>query len=254
MSRLSLERPLAFFDLETTGTDPGRDKIVEISILVQAPDGARDQRTRRINPERPIPAEATAIHGITDDDVRDAPTFRQVARGILDFLGDADLAGYNVRRFDVPLLEREMRECGLDLGVARRKVVDVMVLYHRKEPRDLSAAVRFYLGRDLEGAHGAGADVAATADVLLAQIERYPDLPATVAALDAFTDPAPPGAVDRTGKFVLREGVVVFAFGRHRGRALDEVARSQRDYLEWLLKQDFPDDARALVEGALRSR
>ena len=253
--RLKLERPLVFFDLETTGTDPARDKIVEICALRIAPDGSRETRTRRINPERPIPKDATAIHGIRDEDVRDAPPFRSIARGLLDFLGDADLAGFNVRRFDVPLLDREFRDCGLDLAVATRRIVDGMTVFHRMEPRDLTAAVKFYLGREHAGAHGAEADVEAAAAVLLAQLERYPDLPGTVAELDAWCNPAPPGAVDRNGKFVLREGRVVFGFGRHQGRALDEIARDQRDYLKWLVRQpDFPADARALVEGALRER
>ena len=186
--------------------------------------------------------------------MRDEPTFRQVARGLLDFLGDADLAGFNIRRFDVPLLDREFRDCGLDLGVARRKAVDSMTIFHKKEPRDLSAAVRLYLGREHEGAHGAEADVLASLDVLLAQLDRYGDLPDTVEELDAFSNPVPAGAVDRSGKFVLRDGDVVFAFGKHQGRALKEVARTQRDYLDWLLRQDFPEDARALVEKALRER
>ena len=252
MSRLALSRPLAIFDLETTGTDPARDKIVELAILRLDPDGGRESRARRINPERPIPPDATAVHGITDDDVRDAPAFRQVARGLLDFLGDADLAGFNVRRFDVPLLDREFRDCGLDLALARRKVVDAMTIFHRKEPRDLTAAVRFFLAREHAGAHGALADVEATAEVLAAELDRYDDLPATVDALDAYCNPVPAGAVDREGKFVVREGEVVFAFGRQKGRALREVARLQRDYLEWFLRQDFPEDARALVARALR--
>jgi DNA polymerase-3 subunit epsilon len=251
---LPLTRPLAFFDLETTGIDPLRDKIVEIAVVRVEPGGATESRTRRINPERPIPAEATAVHGISDQDVREAPPFRQVARSFLDFLGDADLAGYNVGRFDVPLLDREFKECGLDLALRNRRIVDAMTIFHRKEPRDLRAAVRFYLGRDHEGAHGAEADVLATVAILDAELLRYPDVPRSVAELDAWCNPIPEGAVDRTGKFVLREGEVVFAFGKQKGRPLREIARVQRDYLEWILKQDFPEDARALVEKALLGR
>ena len=254
MRHLPLTRPLAFFDLETTGTDPLRDKIVEIAVVRVEPGGATDSRTRRINPERPIPAEATAVHGIADRDVRDAPPFRQVARSFLDFLGDADLAGYNVRRFDVPLLDREFKECGLDLALRSRRILDAMTIFHKKEPRDLSAAVRFFLGREHEGAHGAEADVLATVAILDAELERYPDLPRSVDELDAWCNPVPEGAVDRSGKFVLREGEVVFAFGKQKGRSLKEIARVQRDYLEWILKQDFPEDARALVEKALLGR
>ena len=249
---LELNSPLAFFDLETTGIDPLRDKIVEIALVRVDPGGGREAKSFRINPERPIPAEATAVHGIRDEDVSDAPAFRQVAPALLDLLKDADLAGFNVRRFDVPLLDREFRDCGLDLALVKRRIVDAMTIFHKKEPRDLTAAVRFFLDHDHAGAHGAEADVQASIDVLEAQLRRYPDLPRTVEALDAFCYPVPPGAVDRGGKFVLREGEVIFAFGRQKGRALSEVARVQRDYLEWILKQDFPADARTLVEKALR--
>jgi DNA polymerase-3 subunit epsilon len=249
---LALSQPLAFFDLETTGTDPLRDKIVDVAIVRVDPDGGRASASWRVNPGRPIPPEATAVHGISDADVAGAPPFRAIARDLLAALRDADLAGFNVRRFDVPLLDREMKESGLDLALARRRVIDAMTIFHRKEPRDLTAAVRFFLGRDHEGAHGAAADTDAALAVLEAQLDRYPDLPRTVADLEAWCHPVPPGAVDREGKFVLREGEVVFNFGRQKGRPLREVARVQRDYLEWIVKQDFPEDARSLVERALR--
>jgi DNA polymerase-3 subunit epsilon len=252
MTNLDLKRPLAFFDLETTGIDPTRDKIVEICVVRVSPGGVRDTRSFRINPGRPIPPDATAVHGIRDEDVKDAPAFRDVARDLLTWLADADLAGFNVHRFDVPLLEREFRDAGLDLALAGRSVVDVMTIFHRKEPRDLSAAVRFFLNREHAGAHGAEADVLAALDVLDAQLARYADLPRAVAELHAWAHPVPAGAVDRGGKFVLREGEIVFAFGRQKGKALREVARVQRDYLEWILRQDFPEDARALVQQALR--
>jgi DNA polymerase-3 subunit epsilon len=241
---LDLKRPLAFFDLETTGTDPSRDKIVEIAVIRVEPTGARVAVAYRVNPERPIPPDATAVHGIGDADVASAPTFRQLARGLL--------AGFNVRRFDVPLLDREFRDCGFDLALATRRIVDVMTIFHRKEPRDLTAAVRFFLERDHAGAHGAAADAEASLDVFSAQLARYADLPRSVDAIDAWCNPVPADAVDRGGKFVLREGEVVFAFGKQKGRPLREVARAQRDYLEWILKQDFPEDARTLVEKALR--
>jgi DNA polymerase III subunit epsilon len=249
---LDLERPLAFFDLETTGTDPQRDKIVEIAVCRVDPGGGTASRSQLVNPGRPIPADATAVHGIRDEDVRSAPTFRDVARSFLDFIGAADLAGFNVKRFDAPLLDREFRDCGLDLALAGRRVIDAMTIFHRKEPRDLTAAVRFFLGGDHAGAHGAEADVLATLAVLDAQLERYPDVPRTVPALDAWLNPVPAGAVDRLGKFVLREGEIVFAFGKQKGRPLREVARLQPDYLEWILRQDFPDDARTIVLRALK--
>ena len=252
MDTLSTDRPIVFFDLETTGTDPATDRIVEISALRIDPGGDRATRTRRLNPERPIPPEATAVHGIRDEDVREEPTFRKVARGFLEFLGESDLAGFNVLRFDVPLLDRELRDCGLDLGLSRRRVVDAMTIFHRKERRDLSAAVRLYLGREHEGAHGAEADVLAVADVLEAQLARYEDLPRSVEDLAAWCDSAPPGAVDRSGKFVWKDGRAVFAFGKFQGRALEEVAKDRPDYLEWVARSDFPADAQDLARKALR--
>lgn len=251
MSHLRLDRPLVVFDLETTGVDPENDRIVEIAMLKIAPDGEREPRRRLINPERPIPAEASAVHGIRDEDVRDAPPFRRVARGVLDYLGDADLAGFNVLRFDVPLLSREMQRCGLDLGLERRRVIDAMTIYHRKERRDLTAAVAFFLGREHVGAHSALADVTATADVLEAQLVRYADLPREVGELDRWLRGVPEGAIDSAGRFVASEGRAVFAFGKFRGRGLDEIAREAPDYLEWLLGSDFAADAKALVREAL---
>jgi DNA polymerase-3 subunit epsilon len=250
--KLELERALVFFDLETTGTDPDSDKIVEISVLRIEPDGQRESRTRRLNPGRPIPPGATAVHGIRDEDVRDEPSFRQIARGLLDFLADADLAGFNVARFDVPILDREFRECGLELKVSSRRIVDAMTIYHRKERRDLTAAARFYLDRSHDGAHAAEDDVAVTVDVLDAQLERYPDLPRRVDELAAWTRGGSVDAVDRSGKFVWKNGEAVLAFGKHRGQSLRRVAEQDAGYLEWVLNADFPPDARELVERALQ--
>jgi DNA polymerase-3 subunit epsilon len=249
---LRIDRPIAFFDLETTGTDPATDRIVELAVLRIDPGGDRATRTRRINPERPIPPEATAIHGIHDEDVRDEPPFRAVAKGLLDFLGESDLAGFNILRFDLPLLDRELRDCGLDLGVSWRKIIDAMAIFHRKERRDLTAAVRFYLDREHEGAHGAEADVLATAEVLEAQLDRYDDLPRSVDELAAWCDPKPPGAVDRGGKFLWKDGEVVLGFGKFQGRPLKDVVRDKPDYLEWVARSDFPEDAREIARLALR--
>ncbi len=253
MSKIELVRPLVVLDLETTGTDPATDRIVEIAAMRLEPDGRRLLRCRRLNPRRPIPAEATAVHGIRDEDVRDAPTFRQIARSLLEFLEGADLAGFNIRRFDLPILEREFRDCGMDLGLAGRRVIDAMTIFHRMEPRDLGAAVRFYLGREHDGAHGAEADVEAAWQVLQAQVERYPELPRRSDALGEWCAPprASEATVDREGKFVRREGRIVFAFGKYQGRPLDEVAREEPEYLEWILRSDFPEDARDLVARAL---
>lgn len=254
MTLLKLDRPLIFFDLETTGIDPATDRIVEICALRVDSDGSRESRTRRINPERPIPAGATAIHGIRDEDVQDEPTFRQIARGLLEFLGDADMAGFNVLRFDLPLLDREFRDCGLDLGLAGRRVVDAMTIFHRMERRDLSAAVSFYLGRSHEGAHAAEADVTATAEVLEAQLERYTDLPRGVEELDAWMRGGRAAGVDRSAKFVWKDGEAVLAFGKHQGKALRQVAQENPGYLEWVARSDFPEDAKRVASEALAGR
>lgn len=254
LKNLKLDRPLVFFDLETTGIDPATDRIVEICVLHFGVDGSREVRTRKVNPERPIPPAATAVHGITDDDVRECPPFRQIARSFLDFVEGADLAGFNVSRFDIPLLDREFRDCGLDFGTGSRRVIDVMTIFHRMEPRDLSAAVRFFLGREHTGAHGAEADVEATAEVLEAQLARYEELPGSLEALDHWLHPRRPGAVDRSGKFLWRDGEVVFGFGKNQGRTLKEVAAGDQGYLQWIVRSDFPEDARMVVKDALAGR
>jgi len=251
VKNLRLEKPLIVFDLETTGVDTDRDRIVEIAAVKVLPDGSRESRRRLVNPGIPIPAGATAVHGITDEDVRDAPSFSKIAQGFLDFLGDGDLAGFNVARFDVPMLARELRDCGLDLNAGARRVIDAMTIYHRKERRDLSAAVKFFLGRDHEGAHSADADVDATLDVLEAQLARYDDLPNTVAELDRWQRNVPENAVDAGGKFVWENGVAVVAFGKHKGRSLEEMVKKHRGYLEWIRGADFPEDAREIVQQAL---
>ncbi len=254
MKNLKLTRPLAFFDLETTGIDAGSDRIVEICILKEFPDGRQESLVERLNPERPIPGEATAVHGISDHDVRDCPRFRDRAGVYLAMLEGADLAGYNVQRFDIPLLRRELRDAGLDLPMAGVRVVDAMTIYHRKERRDLSAAVRFFLGREPEGAHSARGDVAATAEVLDAQLARYDDLPDTVEALEAWCNPVHPDAVDRSGKFLWKEQKIVFTFGKYRDRTLVSVCESNRGYLEWVLRSDFPEDSKKVVQAALGGR
>lgn len=251
---LAIDRAIVVFDLETTGPDPAVDRVVELSACRIAEDGEITVRTRRVNPERPIPPEATAVHGITDADVADCPTFRQIARAVAEFFDNADLAGFNVARFDAPLLDREMREAGLDFGLAGRRIVDVMVIYKRMEPRDLSAAVRYYLSREHAHAHAAEADVLATAEVLGAQLTRYRELPRSVEALDRWCGARRPGAVDRQGKFVWRDGEVAFAFGKYQARPLREVLERDRGYVEWILRSDFPADAVAVVREAIAGR
>ena len=244
------DRPLAVLDLETTGTDPKLDRIVEVSILRLRPDGGHDHRTRRVNPGVPIPPAATAIHGIGDGDVADSPPFRAIAPGLARFLNGCDLAGFNILNFDLRLLAAEFSRVGLAFPVAGRKVIDACRIYHRREPRDLTAACRFYCGLDHEGAHGAAADVLAAAAVLDAQVACYDDLPRTVEGLYAHCHDA--DAIDLSGIFGRGEdGVIVFLRGKYRGRSLDDIASVKPDYLEWMAREDLHEDTKVIATEAL---
>jgi DNA polymerase-3 subunit epsilon len=246
---LVLHKPLAILDTETTGTDPQADRIVEISILKALPDGRQTHRHHRVNPGIRIPPEATAIHGITDADVANQPRFAELAADLRGFLDGCDLCGFNLKRFDLRVLYIEFNRAAQPLSLEGRAILDPMEIFHSREPRDLAAAVRFYCGREHEGAHAASADVLVTAQVLDAMLGLYSDLPRTVAGLGQhFKNP---NAVDSAGNFVRIEGQIRFAFGKYRGRLLDAVAREKPDYLQWMLTQDFFDDTKAVVKNAL---
>jgi DNA polymerase III subunit epsilon len=250
LKNLVLERPLAILVLETTGVDPKIDRIIEISTLKLVPGAKPDHRGTRVNPGIPIPAEATEIHGITDADVAHLPPFRARAKAILAFRDGCDLCGFNLVRFDLRLLANEYQRAGLSFPIAGRKLIDPCRVYHQREPRDLSAALRFYCGREHEGAHGAEADALATLAVLDGQLERYQDLPRSVDALHAHLhDPA---VVDFDGMFRRRpDGTVHFAKGKYNGRLLADVATTDAAYLGWMLRSDFFEDTKALVSDAL---
>ncbi len=245
-------RPLVFFDLETTGTERTLDRIVEIAAVAVPPEGPPRVFDRRVNPGVRIPSEASAIHGITDADVKDAPTFRQIAPDLLAFLGEADLAGYNVRGFDIPLLLKEFERSGVAFRLEGRRIVDMQTIFFRKEPRDLGAALRFFAGREHSGAHAALADVVASAEVLAGQLRRYPDLPRTLGGLHEFSAPIEGRWVDPDKRFFWRDGEAVFAFGDHRGRSLALVAETNPDYLDWMVRKDFPEPAKEIVRNARR--
>jgi DNA polymerase III subunit epsilon len=249
MGRLRLARPIVWLDLETTGLMLQKDRIVEISAIKEWPDGRFEERKRRVNPGMPIPPQATAVHGITDEDVRGEPPFERLAKGFAQFLEDADLGGFGVSRFDLPLLLAEFRRADVSFSLEGRSVIDAQVIFHRREPRDLAAACRFYLGRGLEGAHDSAVDAAAARDVLHAQLERYPDLPADPAALSASLRDA--AWVDGEGKLMLVGSEVVVNFGSRRGRSLRELATSDPDYLRWILDSDFSPEVMAQVRKAL---
>ena len=236
---LNLKRPIVFFDLETTGVDTSKDRIVEISMIKVWPDGKEEVKTRRINPEMPIPAEATAVHGITDADVADAPRFAQVAKSLEEFIRGCDFGGFNSNRFDLPMLVEEFMRAGLNVDLKRRRFIDVQNIFHKKEQRTLVAAYKFYCDKSLDEAHSAEADTRATYEVLKAQLDRYDDLENDV---DALADYSSRGeAADYAGRILYDEkGVEVFGFGKYKGRSVAEVFREEPSYYAWMMNGDFP--------------
>lgn len=238
--KLQLRRPICFVDLETTGVNVGSDRIVEISILKKNPDGSSELFTRRVNPEMPIPAESSAIHGITNNDVATAPTFEQLAPEIHSFIGDSDLAGYNSNKFDFPMLVEEFLRCKIDFDLRTRKMIDVQAVFHKMEQRTLQAAYKFYCEKELVNAHSAEADILATAEVLDAQLERYPDLTNDVDYLHEFTKPKFE-PLDFAGRIVLNDKKqAVFNFGKHKGKTVEDVFRVEPSYYNWMMQGDFP--------------
>lgn len=238
---LQLNRPIVFFDIESTGTDPVKDRIVELSMLRVAPGMVETSFHVLLNPGMPIPREASAIHGITDEDVLGKPTFAEVAKEIARFIEDSDLGGYNCLRFDIPMLAEEFYRAEVPIDLKSRKVVDVQVIFHKREQRTLTAAYSFYCGKDLPNAHSADADTRATYEVLLGQLERYPDLPGTVAELDEYTHFG--RNVDFAGRFVYDDrGRELFNFGKHRGKTVEEVLTMEPSYFDWMMKGDFAKD------------
>ncbi len=237
---LNLKNPLVFFDLETTGTNIVKDRIVEISYLKIHPNGKKEIKTKRINPEIPIPAECTAIHGITDEDVKDCPAFRQIAKSLAEQIEGCDLAGFNSSRFDIPLLVEEFLRAGVDIDFSKRKLIDVQVIFHRKEPRTLEAAYKFYCGKTLEDAHSAEADTLATYEVLKAQLDKYGELENDMEKL-ANEFSALNNNVDFSGRIILNEhGVEVFNFGKHKGKAVAEVLKTEPSFYAWMMDSEFP--------------
>lgn len=235
---LELKRPLAVIDLETTGINIASDRIVEIAIVKIMPDGTRTVKRKLINPEMPIPPGATEVHGISNDMVKDAPTFKQAANEIKMFLANADLAGYNSNRFDIPLLVEEFLRSGLDIELNDRQLLDVQRVFHMMEQRTLSAAYKFYCDKILEGAHSAEVDATATLEILEAQVKRYPQMGASVEAIVKFT--GEDQIVDFARRFVMENGVEVFNFGKHKGKPVTLVLKQEPQYYDWMMKGDFP--------------
>ena len=237
--KLNLKRPIVFFDLETTGVDTAKDRIVEVSMIKIMPDGEEIVRTRRINPQMHIPEQATAIHGITDEDVKDAPTFAQVAKSMAQFIEGCDFGGFNSNRFDLPMLVEEFLRAGVDVDFKRRRFVDVQNIFHKMEQRTLVAAYKFYCDKNLEEAHSAEADTRATYEVLMAQLDRYPELQNDVAALADFSERGQ--MADFAGRIGFNDKQEeVFNFGKYKGRRVEDVFREEPSYYAWMMNGDFP--------------
>jgi DNA polymerase-3 subunit epsilon len=243
--KLQLRRPIVIFDLETTGINITHDRIIEISIVKVWPgrEDAPECKTFRVNPGMPIPADSTAVHHITDADVADLPTFDKVAYRVAEMMRGCDIAGFNSNRFDIPLLDEEFSRAGVDFDFHRAHFIDVQTIFHKMEPRNLSAAYRFYCGKELVGAHGAQADTMATFEVLLAQVDKYDNLPADVDALSEFSSQNK--NVDLMGRLIYDDkGREVINFGKYKGRVAAEVMKTDPGYYSWIKKGDFPSDTK----------
>lgn len=236
---LNLHKPLCFFDLETTGINVGKDRIVEISVLKVFPNGNKESKTLRVNPGIPIPAEASSVHGITDEDVANEPSFKEIAPQIWEMMKDSDIAGYNSNRFDVPLLAEEFLRNGFDFDLEKHRLVDVQVIFFKKEPRDLSAAYKFYCDKTMQNAHSAEADVEATYEIFKAQIERYEDLENDIKFLSEYTSQRK--TADLAGMIGIDEkGNEIFNFGKYKGQSVKEVFEKDMGYYGWIQNADFP--------------
>lgn len=252
MFPVKIDRPLIVFDIEATGLSPRADRVIELAAIRLNLDGTQSEKTWLINPTVPIPVESIAIHGITDEDVKDMPTFADVALEIYMFFGaDSDLCGFAAGRFDIPILAEEFTRVSINFKAEERRILDAQRIYHTREPRDLSAALRFYCDREHTDAHGAMSDTKATLDVLVGQFIRYPDLPRTVGELDSLFNPSDPLNADRVGRFRWVNGEIVVNFGKKKGAKLKSLVKDDPGFLKWIMKNDFPADTRRLCEDAL---
>ncbi|MBS1738375.1 MAG: 3'-5' exonuclease [Bacteroidetes bacterium] len=235
---LQLTRPIAFIDLETTGINLATDRIIEIAIIKISPDRTRTVKHKLVNPQMPIPKESSDIHGITDDKVKDAPAFKEVANELKQFIGNSDLSGYNSNRFDIPLLMEEFLRAGIVFEMNDRRMLDVQTIFHMMEKRTLEAAYKFYCQKDLVDAHSAEADASATWEILEAQLDRYHQLGDSVDSILKFTGEE--NIVDFARRFSIVNGVEVFNFGKFKGRPVQEVLKAEPQYYDWMMKGDFP--------------
>ena len=235
---LQLSKPIVFIDLETTGINLATDRIIEIAIVKISPDRTRQVKHKMVNPQMPIPKKSSEIHGITDDKIKDAPTFKEIANELKQFIDIADLSGYNSNRFDIPLLIEEFLRAGLTLDMTNRRMLDVQQIFHLMEKRTLGAAYKFYCEKELLDAHSAEADASATWEILEAQLTRYAHLGETLDSILQFTGEE--NYVDFARRFVMENDVEVFNFGKHKGRPVCEVLKAEPQYYDWMMKGDFP--------------
>lgn len=245
---LKLNKPICFFDLETTGIDVAKDRIVEISILKVFPNGNKESKTWLVNPEMDIPAQAVAVHGITNEKVANEPTFKELANQIHSMIKDSDLSGFNSDRFDIPLLAEELLRAGVDFDMKNRVSIDVQTIFHKMEERTLSAALKFYCGKSLDNAHSAEADTMATYEILKAQLDRYPELSNDMKSLAEFTTRK--RSADFAGFIVYdKDGDEMFSFGKHKGAKVEKVLEAEPGYFGWIQNADFPLYTKKVLTG-----
>ena len=238
--KLNLTNTIIFFDLETTGVDTSKDRIVEISLVKVFPDGTEEVKTRRINPCIPISAESTAIHGISDEDIKDCPSFKAVAKSLAQYIEGCDFAGFNSNKFDIPMLVEEFLRAGIDIDLKKRRCIDVQNIFHKMEQRTLVAAYKFYCDKDLTNAHSAEADTIATYEVLKSQLDKYPEMENDVDFLAKFSERIP--TADYAGRIAYDEdGVEIFNFGKHKGKKVIDVFSKDQGYYAWMMNGDFPE-------------
>lgn len=252
--KLKLDRPLVFFDLETTGLEVTSARIVEIALIKLFPDGTVESFLTRVNPGIPIPTEAMQIHGINNFDVMDKPSFQEIAIDVHSIIKECDLAGYNLISYDLPILVNELKRSGIEFSTENVGAIDMLTIFKRKERRNLTSAYRFYCQKELDGAHSALKDTQAAFEVFMAQIEKYPDLPQNVEKLHEFCNQRDERYVDSDKKFIWQNGEACFTFGRYKGQALKKVVSQDRDYLSWMTQKDFSPEVIQIIRSALNGQ
>jgi len=254
MVTLSLQAPIAFIDIESTGVNPQQDRIIEIGIIKLHPNGREEFLNSLINPGIPIPSEAIKIHGITDVDVAGKPSFREFSSKLLEFIKDCDLGGFAIKKFDLPILEAEFKRANIVYSREEKKIIDVLIIYHEFEPRDLKAAYKKYCNKDLVIVHRAETDVRATTEIFKAQLEQHDNLPKDILGLHEFCNKKDPNWVDAEGRFIWVGDAIVINFSKNKGRTLEDMRKKEPGFLNWILSNNFPPEVKKIVEDALRGK